>query len=195
MSNEDEKVKNSIELEKLVVLAQEGDQNAFAKVYDLLIDQVYRYVFYRIKGEDVEDMVENVFLKVWENIRKYRSEPKKSFTAWVFRITHNMIVDHYRITKDRDHEELSLDLADESRDNNPVRKAEDGLDNESLKTALSKLKKPYRDVIIYKFLNEFSNKEIAEILDKNEGSLRVLQFRALAALKKELQEMGIHHEF
>jgi RNA polymerase sigma-70 factor (ECF subfamily) len=193
--DENEKVKNSKELDKLVALAQGGDQDAFAKIYDLLIDQVYRYVFYRIKGEDVEDIVENVFLKVWENLKKYRREEKKSFTAWVFRITHNLVVDHYRAAKDKQFEELDLNITDDKREHNPIRTTENVLDNKALKMALTKLKKPYRDVIICKFINELSNAEIAEVLDKNEGSLRVLQFRALSALKKELQEMGVNYEF
>lgn len=192
---ENEKGKNSIELEKLVALAQRGDQDAFAKIYDLLVDQVYRYVFYRVNASDVDDVVENVFLKIWENLKKYRQEDKKSFTAWVFRITHNLVVDHYRAAKDREFDELDLNITDDKREHNPIRTAENVLDNRALKIALTKLKKPYRDVIICKFINELSNKEIAEVLDKNEGSLRVLQFRALSALKKELEDMGVNYEF
>ena len=183
------------ELELLVVKVQKGNQDAFAKVYDLLVDQVYRYVFYRVKEEDVEDIVENGFLKVWENIRKYRSGRGKSFSAWVFRITHNLIVDHYRASKDREFDELDFNMADNSRDHNPIEAVENSIDNRFLKMALAKLKQPYKDVIIYKFINEFSNREISEILDKNEGSLRVLQFRALAMLKKELEDMGVNYEF
>lgn len=191
---EDSKIKNS-EIEALVKKVQQGDQNAFAKVYDALIDQIYRYVFYRVKDDDAEDIVENVFLKVWENIRKYRLEEGKSFSAWVFRIAHNLVVDHYRAAKDKNFDELDLNTADEKREHNPVKTTENIIDQKFLKMALGKLKYPYKDVIIYKFVNELSNKEVAEILDKNEGSLRVLQFRALAMLKKELEEIGAHYDF
>jgi RNA polymerase sigma-70 factor (ECF subfamily) len=88
-----------------------------------------------------------------------------------------------------------LNITDDKSEHNPIRTTENVLDNKALKMALTKLKKPYRDVIICKFINELSNAEIAEVLDKNEGSLRVLQFRALSALKKELQEMGVNYEF
>lgn len=182
------------EIEKLVMLVQKGNHDAFAKLYDILIDPIYRYVFYRVKDEDAEDIVETVFLKVWENIRKYRAR-KSSFSAWVFRIAHNLVVDHYRSTKDKSYQELSMDVPDLTREHNPIKVTENQLDQKNLKIALSKLKKQYRDIIIYKFINELSNKEISEILKKREGSLRILQFRALKALKDRLNEMGVHHDF
>lgn len=191
---EENKMKNE-EIERLVKKVQNGDQVAFAKVYDALIDQIYRYVFYRVKDEEAEDIVENVFLKVWENIRKYKDAKGKSFSAWVFRIAHNLVVDHYRAAKDRNFDELDSNMPDHNREHNPIKTTENTIDQNVLKIALDKLKSPYREVIIYKFINELSNAEIAEILDKNEGSLRVLQFRALQMLKNELEEMGAKYDF
>lgn len=182
------------ELELLVEKVKEGDQQAFASVYDILIDPIYRYVFFRVKDEDAEDIVETVFLKVWENIRKYKAG-KKSFSAWVFRIAHNLIVDYYRANSDKETQELDETLPDENRQHNPIKVTENALRSKHLKVALDKLKVQYREIIIYKFVNEFSNSEVAEILGKSEGSLRILQFRALKALKKELEEMGIKYQF
>ena len=178
------------ELDVLVGLAQEGDQDAFAKIYDHFIDQIYRYVYYRVQGEEVEDIVEIVFLKVWENIKQYKPQ-QKSFSAWVFRIAHNLVIDHYRSAKDKLYEELSIDLPDLDRQHNPIKSTQNRFDNAVLKQALVKLKKQYHDIILYKFVNELSNREIAEILGKSEGSLRILQFRALKALRKELEELGV----
>lgn len=180
------------EIEKLVVMVQDGDHLAFAKLYDIFIDPIYRYVYYRVNSSDAEDLVETVFLKVWENIRQYRPK-KKSFSAWVFRIAHNLVVDYYRAAKDRNFGELDIHIPDQDRLHNPVKNVQNTLDNQNLKKAISKLKKPYRDLVIYKFINELSNKEIADILGKSEGSLRILQFRALKALKKELADMGINY--
>jgi len=179
----------SEEVESLVLLAQDGDTNAFSKIYDVFVDQIYKYVFYRVKNEDAEDLVENVFLKVWENIRQYKSK-QKSFSAWVFRIAHNLVIDYYRATRDKNVEILDEAMPDHTREHNPIRVVEGKLDNQVLKTALFKLKKQYQEIIVYKFINEFSNTEIAELIGKSEGSLRILQFRALKALKKELNEMG-----
>ncbi len=179
-------------IEKLVVLSKRGNQDAFAKLYDIFVDPIYRYVYYRVSAGDAEDIVETVFLRVWENIRQYKSQ-KRSFSAWIFRIAHNLIVDHYRSAKDRVFEELHPQIPDQSRQHNPIKSAQSILDNEVLKKALDNMKRQYREVIIYKFINELSNKEISEILGKSEGSLRILQFRALKALKKVLEEMGVNY--
>lgn len=180
------------EIEALVKLAQNGDKDAFSKLYDTLIDPLYRYVYYRVDSAEAEDLIEIVFLKVWENICSYKPQ-KKSFSAWVFRIAHNLIVDHYRASKDRIHDELNPHLPDQNRQHNPIKNAQTKLDNELLKKAITTIKPEYQEVILYKFINELSNKEIAEILNKSEGSLRILQFRALKALKKTLEDMGISY--
>lgn len=179
-------------IEKLVVLAKRGNQDAFSQLYDIFVDPIYRYVYYRVDSGEAEDIVETVFLKVWENIRQYKPQ-KRSFSAWIFRIAHNLIVDHYRSAKDRVFEELHPQIPDQSRQHNPIKSAQSILDNEVLKKALNNMKRQYREVIIYKFINELSNKEISEILGKSEGSLRILQFRALKALKKVLEEMGVNY--
>ena len=182
------------EIERLVLKIQQGDHDAFARLYDIFIDPIYRYVYYRVNQNDAEDLTEVVFLKVWENILQYKKQ-KSTFAAWIFRIAHNLVVDHYRATKDRAPDELSPNLPDTDRQHNPVRSAQDTLDKQILKKAMVNLKKQYQEIIIYKFVNDFSNQEIAEILNKSEGSLRILQFRALKALKKELIDMGVKYEF
>ena len=70
------------EIEKLVVKAQDGNHEAFAELYDIFIDPIYRYVFYRVNRADAEDIVETVFLKVWQHLKKYRAG-KSSFSAWI----------------------------------------------------------------------------------------------------------------
>ncbi|MFC1616322.1 sigma-70 family RNA polymerase sigma factor [Patescibacteria group bacterium] len=185
---------NKEEIERLVVLVQEGEHDAFSKIYDFFVDPLFRYIYYRVKAVDAEDLLEVVFLKVWENIKKYKAG-KSSFSAWIFRITHNVVVDYYRTTSGKETSELTLNISDTKREHNPIKTTELVLDNEILKEALSKLKKRYRDIIIYKFINELSNKEICELLKKSEGSVRILQFRALKALRKVMEDMGVKYEF
>lgn len=181
-----------LEIEALVAAVQNADHHAFSKLYDIFIDPIYRYVYYRVSPMDAEDLVETVFLRVWENIRQY--QPKnKSFSAWIFRIAHNLIVDYYRSNKDSFVSELDPMLPDQNRQHNPIKMTQNVLDKEVLKVALNKLKKQYQEIIIYKFINELSNQEIAQILGKSEGGLRILQFRALKALKRELSNIGIDY--
>ncbi|MFH1218461.1 MAG: sigma-70 family RNA polymerase sigma factor [Candidatus Peregrinibacteria bacterium] len=178
------------EIEEIVERVQDGDHEAFAALYDIFVDHIYRYVYYRVNAGDVEDLVETVFMKVWENIRKYRLK-KKSFSAWIFRITHNLVVDYYRNSKEREVGELQIDVKAYKREHNPIRVTEDSFDQSILKDAFSKMKRSYREVLIYKFINELPNSEISLIMGKSEGSLRILQHRALKALKNVLGEMGV----
>ena len=176
------------EIEELVVKAQNGHHDAFSELYDIFVDPIYRYIFYKVNREDVEDLTETVFLKVWEHLKKYK-HGKHSFSAWIFRIAHNLVIDHYR--KSRPVDELDFDVTDHKREHNPIKTTGDKIDQEILGRALKKVKPQYQEIVIYKFINEFSNKEIAQILNKSEGGVRILQFRALKALKRELNEMGI----
>ncbi|MFC1810306.1 sigma-70 family RNA polymerase sigma factor [Patescibacteria group bacterium] len=177
------------ELEGLVRKSQKGDADAFAELYEFFVTPIYRYIFYKVKKEDVEDLTETLFLKAWENIRKYKKRRNKSFKAWIFRIAHNLVVDHYRLT--REHGSLDPRLKDTTREADPVEIADNSLNNENLKLAIGKLKKNYQQIVLLKFINELSNEEISRVLKKSEGSVRILQFRALKALRHIMDEMGI----
>ncbi|MBT6069276.1 sigma-70 family RNA polymerase sigma factor [Candidatus Peregrinibacteria bacterium] len=179
---------NKNEVEKLVKLSQKGDSQAFGQVYDIFVDAIYRYVFYRVKNEEVEDLVEIVFLKAWENINKYK-KGQFSFSSWLFRIAHNLVIDYYR-THDKVSvldEKLEETLESYKREHQPIKRAESSLNNDILFRALNNLKKPYQDLIVLKFVNGLSNGEVAKILGKREASLRVMQFRALKELRNTLK--------
>lgn len=182
---------NSKKIEGLVEMVKNGDHEAFSELYDMFVDPLYRYIYFRVKNDDVEDLLETVFLKVWENINKYKKDKKSGFSAWIFRIAHNLVVDHYRSMKSKEFFELSINVPDYKREHNPIKSTQHVFNKDVLKIALSKIKKRYQEIIIYKFINELSNKEIADILDKSEGSLRILQFRALQSLRKELEILGV----
>jgi RNA polymerase sigma-70 factor, ECF subfamily len=178
------------EIEELVSLAQKGDSDAFASIYDTFVNSIYRYIYFRVPKADAEDLTEQVFLKAWEKIKQYKPA-QKGFSAWIFRIAHNLVVDTYRFKKDKEFVELSPNVPEYRREHNPIKMTENSLHSDKLKIALSKLKKNYKQIVILKFINELSNEEIAKILNKSEGSVRILQFRALKALKYELTEIGL----
>lgn len=180
------------DIDALVLSSQEGDKEAFAQLYDALFDRIYKYVFFRVNAHEVDDIVEDVFIKVWVNLPKYEKRDV-SFAAWVFRIAHNAVIDHRR-----GHRSLSpLDprLEDESAAAAPKRQAERALLSEDLRAAINELREPYRQVVTLRFLSGLSNAEIAEILGQREGNVRVMQFRALKDLKYKLSERGFKAEF
>jgi RNA polymerase sigma-70 factor (ECF subfamily) len=179
------------EVQRLVSACQNGDSDAYGKIYDFYIDTVYRYVYYRVSSEDVEDIVEDIFVRIWENIDKY-VPGEHPFSSWLFRIAHNLVVDHYR--KTRKHISLRENLPKHIIQSNddPVDWASAKLTQSYIREALVELKESYQQVIVLKFLSGFSNKEIAEILGQKEGNVRILQYRALKALREILENRGIN---
>lgn len=178
-------------LEDLVLQFQRGRKEAFGKIYDHFVEKIYKYFFFKASQEEAFDLTETVFLKVWENIRSYRKKAGSSFSSWIFRIAHNLLIDHYRVHKI--HEELDSAEPDRRREASPVFLAEQSLSRDTLRSALGRLKNVYRDVITLSYMNGLDNSEVAQVLKKSEGGLRVLKFRALQELKKILSEMGIKY--
>lgn len=179
------------EIERLVVEAQKGDEEAFTKLYDLFVNPLYRYVYFRCNGADTEDLLTTIFMKTWINLKKYRFQ-EHSFSAWIFRIAHNVVIDFYRASQtNQPPSPLDETHQDPKKENHSSNSMEQHLNREILKLAIPRLKEPYQQVIVLKFLNEMENDELAEVLGKSENSLRILQYRALRQLRKILNEMGI----
>jgi len=177
--------------EKLLLYKiKRNDQQAFIKAYDLYINQLYRFVYFKVGSrEEAEDLCSAVFLKTWNYILENSLRDHKTLKALLYKIARNLIIDHYRKNKDR--ETISLDggngieVIDEKQ--SAAKAMELKTDLLVLETKLPQLKDDYREVIILRFVNELSIKEIAEILDKPKGNIRVLVFRALKALKELLE--------
>ncbi len=178
----------SKDLKDLVVLAKEGDTDAFAKIYDLLVKPIYRYIYYRVDQQIAEDLTEETFLKAWKNLSKYKMG-KTPFSAWIFRIAHNLICDYYR--KNEHSSEIDENLADTNLDVSPSYKINLKFNELKLKKAIKQLPENYQQVVILKYINEEENAVIAKIIGKSEGAVRTLQFRALEKLRVLLEEKKI----
>lgn len=182
---------SKIEEKLLLYKVKKNDKEAFIKAYDLYVDQLYRFIYFKVGNrEEAEDLSSSVFLKTWNYILEKKLENPNTLKALLYKIARNLIIDHYRKTKGR--ESVSLDnengikIIDEKQ--NPNYGLELKADLLVLETKLPKLKDEYREVIILRFVNELSIKEIAEILDKSKGNVRVLTYRALNALKELLSQ-------
>ncbi|MBN2096123.1 sigma-70 family RNA polymerase sigma factor [Candidatus Peregrinibacteria bacterium] len=173
------------DLDKLVERAKRGDAEAFAQIYDELVKPVYRYIYYRVEDVIAEDLTEETFLKVWQNLKKYK-KGKNPFSSWVFRIAHNLVVDHYRQNKTT--EMIEETMADTKRENNPHQQADLKLTQIRLRKVIRHLPDNYQEVIILKYINELDNKEIADTIGKSEGAVRTIQFRALERLRSLLSD-------
>lgn len=188
---EDEAKQKHALIERLVSSSQNGQPDAFGKLYELFVTPIYRYMYYRVGREDAEDLTELVFLKTWENIHQYEKR-QSSFSAWIFRIAHNVVVDHYR--SHQTNGVLDENIEDIRREASATERIHRRLDREMLHTAMKGLKEHYRQVLILKYINGLSNEEIGNIMGKSQAALRILQFRALRTLRRMLQEQGVSEE-
>ena len=176
---------NQEQIDRLVMEAQKGNSKAFGEIYDIYFSQIHRYVYYKVSEEHVDDLVANIFIKTWAKIKKYR-KGACPFSSWLFRIASNTVIDHYRTNKE--FYELEERIADDNEKLNPQNFTEKNLNGERVHRALRKIGKKYQEVVLLRFMNDLSNKEIAEALGTNESNIRTLQFRALKKLRSLLEE-------
>lgn len=171
--------------ESLVRRAQHHDQAAFSQLYEEHFDKIYRYIAFKTgNATEAEDMTQQVFLNALKSISsfKWKGVP---FSAWLFRIAHNQIVDHLRKKK---HDTVPLDesLAG-SDDNNPQVVVEQKLDIERMLLATKQLTEAQREVISLRFAGELPIAQVAKAMGKSLGAIKALQHSAIVALRKTLQ--------
>ncbi len=170
--------------ESLVRRAQQHDQDAFAQLYEEYFDKIYRYIAFKIGNKtEAEDMTQQVFLNAIKSISSFRWRGIP-FSAWLFRIAHNQVVDYLR--KKAKHATTSLDEVLVSNGNNPQLVAEQNLDIERLLLATKQLTQAQREVISLRFASELSIAQVARVMGKNQGAIKALQHSAIVALRKTL---------
>ncbi len=170
--------------ESLVRRAQQRDQEAFTQLYEQHFDRIYRYVALRIGDKiEAEDMTQQVFINALRSISsfKWKGIP---FSAWLFRIAHNQVVDYLR--KKAKQATIPLDESQASSDSNPQLVAERRLDIEQLLLATRHLTEAQREVISLRFAGGLSIAQVSKVMGKSEGAVKALQHSAIVALRKAL---------
>ncbi|HEX2988217.1 MAG TPA: sigma-70 family RNA polymerase sigma factor [Chloroflexota bacterium] len=174
------------ELQPLVQRASQGDGEAFGKLYDRYLDVVYRYVYYKVgNSAEAEDLTSQLFMKAWEAMPRYQLR-EIPFSHWLMRLARNAVIDYYRTRKPSG----ELDEAMVSREPDPQREYLRGEELRGLEVALRQLPEEQRSLLVMRFVEGMDYAEVAAILGKNPGALRVMQHRALIALRRILDEEG-----
>jgi RNA polymerase sigma-70 factor (ECF subfamily) len=171
-------------IERFVAAAQAGDPEAFGGLFDQYHELVYRYIVSRVgRPSDAEDLTQLVFVKALEALPRYerRGVP---FGGWLFKLARNVVIDFVRTR--RDHADLELVEFRADPDRGPDDLAALRQDVDAVGHALRRLTDEQREAIELRFFAGLSAKEAAEAMGKQEGTVRGLQFRALAALRREL---------
>jgi RNA polymerase sigma-70 factor (ECF subfamily) len=181
---------DSIDTEKLVLKIQNGDKDAFGEIYDNYVDKIYRFILFKVSSqEQAEDLTSEVFLKFLEKIEKDKENGEieiDNLLAFLFKMARNLVIDFYRKSENSAFslDDFDFDITDENGNLADQVQLKD--DISGLQAGLKKIKESYREVVILYYLEGFSIEEIADILEKNQGAIRVQIHRAMKALKKEL---------
>ncbi|MEO8065481.1 MAG: RNA polymerase sigma factor [Candidatus Doudnabacteria bacterium] len=172
------------DIQNLVSQAQEGDSEAFGRIYDIFSKQIYNFLFGKLRHrQTAEDLTHTVFLKAWTNLRSYKPRSSAKFSTWLYQIANFTLIDHWRTRK------TTAELSDIE---NLARFAEDPKlyeEYEYLWIAISELPLEYQTVLDLRFKQALSVEETAQIMDKSRVGIRVLQHRALKALKSKLKHL------
>ena len=168
------------------VLAAQADRAAFAVLYRRYLDRVYGYAFYQLGDHhDAEDATERTFLAALRALHTFRDEGS-TFRAWLFRIAHNTIANARRSRFRRRTEPLPEGLQRAAPNADPARLVVEAEEGRRVLRAVAELPDDRRQVVLLRFVDGLSSREIGQVMDRSEGAARVLLHRALRDLAERL---------
>jgi RNA polymerase sigma-70 factor (ECF subfamily) len=171
-------------VERLVADACAGDEWAFGMIFDHYHESVYRFIASRVhRPSDAEDLTQLVFVKVLEALPRYESRGVP-FGGWLFRLARNAVIDFIRTR--HDYSELDSLAEQANSDASPDEVAIARQDLDAVRAALATLTDEQREAITLRFFAGLSAREAAAAMGKQEGTVRGLQFRAIAGLRRQL---------
>lgn len=166
----------------LLQLVEEGDKQAFGRLYQRYLNEIYRFVFFKIGNEGIaEDITEDTFIKTWERLISSHHNQKSinHLRAWLYQTANNLVIDYYRKQKPAQF----LDKLKHSNKASPEEIAENKDMSQVLSESIKALQPKFQQIIILRFINELSHEETASIMKISVENSRVLQYRALKKLK------------
>jgi RNA polymerase sigma-70 factor, ECF subfamily len=176
---------STVDIRELVARAQEGDREALEELYLLHFDRIYSYLHMSVGNRhDAEDLTTQTFLKMLESIKRFRWQ-SAPFSAWLFRIAHNLAMDHFRASRRWQPEE---DVPEPPGETEPSAElaAFQAIGRQSMLELIEDLSQEQKQVLTLKFVFNLPNAEVATILGKTEGAIKSLQHRALVSLQKQI---------
>lgn len=177
-----------------VNLAVTGNTEAFTYLYEQNVARIYNYIFYRVGSEvDAEDITARVFHKAFDHIDRYE-EKGIPFSAWLYRIAHNLTANWYRDTRRKKEVSLEDQLDLPHQGDLPERAVEQNQEKDLLLKAIRRLPQDRQQLILLKFLEDLSNAEIAIIMGRTEGAIKSLYHRSLLSLREEFDTLDTSHQ-
>jgi RNA polymerase sigma-70 factor (ECF subfamily) len=178
---------STVAIRRLVERAQTGDRRALEELYLLHFDRIYSYLHMSVGNRhDAEDLTNQTFVKMLESIGRFEWR-KVPISAWLFRIAHNLAMDHFRASR-RLQPEGELPEPEHAAEHSAEEEAFQAIGRRSMLAMIENLSHDQQQVLTLKFVFNFGNSEVATILGKTEGAIKSLQHRALATLHRRLSK-------
>lgn len=158
------------------------DEKLFLSYYQEFKDKIFNYIWYRVNHNRclAEDLTSEIFIKALDKFDTFNKD--RPFQSWIYKIAKNHLLNHYRSANREVDLSCARNVIDDCSESVELNiEAQDILDK------INKLDTYQKDVLLMRYVDQLSNKEIAEILNKNEGAIRTQISRALASLKKDIE--------
>lgn len=179
--------------EAQLVKRAKKDPEAFGKLYQKYVGKIYSYIYARIGNrEDAEDLTARTFYRALRNIGSYK-ERGLPFLAWLYRIAHNVVANWFRdneVRRRRGEIFLGWEMAEGRLKECPEAKTQANEEREALLAAIKRLPPDYQQLLVLKLSEGMSNAEIGQVIGRNVGAVKSLYFRALIALREDLEKQG-----
>ena len=174
--------------EQVLVQAVQGDPDAFSRLYEQYVGRIYNYIYYRTGSvPEAEDLTAKVFYRALGHIRTYVNTGIP-FSAWLYRIAHNLVANWYRDSQRRQEVPLEGQLGLRTPDDLPEFSMVTGQEKESLLMLIRDLPPERQQLLILKFVEDLPNAEIALIMRKSEGAIKSLYHRTLVVLRERMEK-------
>ena len=180
--------------EEVLARASQGDRDSFGQLYERYVERIYNYVYYRTgNSHDAEDLTARVFQRAMNHIKNY-TDRGVPFSAWLYRIAHNLVANWHRDRSRK--QEIPLDELPilPTKGDHPERNLVRSQEQESLLRMIRKLPPERQNLLILKFVENMSNAEIGAIMDRSEGAVKSLYHRTLLALRDQLEDQNLNFE-
>lgn len=174
--------------------ASTGDRDAFGRLYEQYVDRIFNYVYYRTGNtHDAEDLTARVFQRAMNHIKNY-TDRGVPFSAWLYRIAHNLVANWHRDRSRR--QEIPLDELPvlPTKGDHPERNLVRSQEQAALLRLIRRLPPERQTLLILKFVENMSNAEIGEVMGRSEGAVKSLYHRTLLSLRDQLGDQNINLE-
>jgi RNA polymerase sigma-70 factor, ECF subfamily len=170
--------------------AQRGAPAAYDRLYSLYVDKIFRYVYARVGQREIaEDLTADVFVRLIQVLPRFRvnaERPVATFSAWLYRVANNLLTDHHRRQRHRQHAAIDDHLHLAGTDLLPDQHVSAAEEEQLIIQALAELGSEQQTVMLYRFVEKYSAQQIADLMGKTTGAVKALQHRALVNLRRLL---------